>query len=263
MGDTDRKLFVLDTNILLHEPLAIYSFQEHDVVIPMTVLEELDRIKDSKRDVARDARVAIRQIANIVEDATHEELTTTGVRIANKHTNMPDTARLIIVQDVTDLPTQGLKLVGDTHVPDNRIINSALYYQWAHPEQEVILVTNDINMRIKAQGAGVQKVQAYSHDTTVSDIDLLHQGYIEVDGDFSKVKTYYENGQLKEIGSFFKGKADGLWVSFDENGNKISQGEFKNGEKHGDWLIWTPQGKALYHISYEKNVRTAATTVTE
>ena len=57
MGDTDRKLFVLDTNILLHEPLAIFSFQEHDVVIPMTVLEELDRIKDSKRDVARDARV--------------------------------------------------------------------------------------------------------------------------------------------------------------------------------------------------------------
>ncbi len=46
MGDTDRKLFVLDTNILLHEPFAIFSFQEHDVVIPMTVLEELDRIKD-------------------------------------------------------------------------------------------------------------------------------------------------------------------------------------------------------------------------
>lgn len=97
--------------------------------------------------------------------------------------------------------------------------------------------------------------------------DLYENGtlkrQVEVDGDFSKVKTYYENGQLKEIGSFFKGKADGLWVSFDESGNKISQGEFKNGEKHGDWLIWTPQGKALYHISYEKNVRTAATTVTE
>ncbi len=62
MGDADRKIFLLDTNILLHEPLAIYSFQEHDVVIPMTVLEELDRIKDSKRDVSRDARVAIRTL---------------------------------------------------------------------------------------------------------------------------------------------------------------------------------------------------------
>ena len=65
MGETNRKLFVLDTNILLHEPFAIFSFQEHDVVIPMTVLEELDRIKDSKRDVARDARIAIRYEFNI------------------------------------------------------------------------------------------------------------------------------------------------------------------------------------------------------
>ncbi len=70
MGDTDRKLFVLDTNILLHEPLAIYSFQEHDVVVPMTVLEELDRIKDSKRDVARDARVAIRALEALFKEAT-------------------------------------------------------------------------------------------------------------------------------------------------------------------------------------------------
>ncbi len=74
MGDTDRKLFVLDTNILLHEPFAIFSFQEHDVVIPMTVLEELDRIKDSKRDVARDARVAIRALEDLFKDATPDEI---------------------------------------------------------------------------------------------------------------------------------------------------------------------------------------------
>ncbi len=74
MGDTDRKFFVLDTNILLHEPHAIFSFKEHDVVIPMTVLEELDRIKDSKRDVARDARVAIRALEDIFKDATPDEI---------------------------------------------------------------------------------------------------------------------------------------------------------------------------------------------
>lgn len=83
MGDTDRKLFVLDTNILLHEPLAIYSFKEHDVVIPMTVLEELDRIKDSKRDVARDARVAIRALEHLFHDATPEEITE-GSRFLSK-----------------------------------------------------------------------------------------------------------------------------------------------------------------------------------
>lgn len=74
MGDTNRKLFVLDTNILLHEPFAIFSFQEHDVVIPMTVLEELDRIKDSKRDVARDARVAIRALEDLFHDATPDKI---------------------------------------------------------------------------------------------------------------------------------------------------------------------------------------------
>lgn len=182
------KIFILDTNVVLTDPYAATSFHENTVVIPMTVLEELDSIKSRKVDVSRDARVAIRQIATIVENASHKELTTTGVRIADTHPNMPDAARLIIVQDVQDPHPQdvinGLKLVGNTEVPDNRIINSALYYQWSHPDQEVILVTNDINMRIKAQGAGVQQVQAYSHDTTVSDVDLLQKGYIEVDGDF-------------------------------------------------------------------------------
>ena len=74
MGETNRKLFVLDTNILLHEPFAIFSFQEHDVVIPMTVLEELDRIKDSKRDVARDARIAIRALEDLFRDATPDQI---------------------------------------------------------------------------------------------------------------------------------------------------------------------------------------------
>ncbi len=74
MDGSTRKLFVLDTNILLHEPLAIYSFQEHDVIVPMTVLEELDRIKDSKRDVSRDARVAIRALEDIFHDATPEQI---------------------------------------------------------------------------------------------------------------------------------------------------------------------------------------------
>ena len=66
MEQDDRKLFVLDTNVLLHEPLAIYSFKEHDVVVPMTVLEELDLIKDRKRDVSSDARVAIRALEDIL-----------------------------------------------------------------------------------------------------------------------------------------------------------------------------------------------------
>ena len=68
MDNTDRKLFILDTNVLLHEPLAIYSFKEHDVLIPMTVLEELDNIKDRQKDVSRDARVAIRALELVLPE---------------------------------------------------------------------------------------------------------------------------------------------------------------------------------------------------
>lgn len=183
------KIFVLDTNIVLHDPYATTSFDENSVVIPMTVLEELDNIKSRKKDVSRDARVAIRQIANILEGASHEDVTKNGVKIANTVPGMPTTAKLAIFQDQELLVTaqdqlNGCKLLSDTTVPDNRIINSALWMQHIYPDREVVLVTNDINMRIKAQGAGVRNAQEYSHDTTVSDVDLLHKGYIEVYGDF-------------------------------------------------------------------------------
>jgi len=74
MGETEQKLFVLDTNILLHDPLALYFFQKHDIVVPITELEELDRIKDSKRDVTRDDRVAIRALENLFYDDTPEQI---------------------------------------------------------------------------------------------------------------------------------------------------------------------------------------------
>ncbi|MDY6885673.1 MAG: PIN domain-containing protein, partial [Pseudomonadota bacterium] len=73
-NSTETKIYVLDTNILLHEPHAFLSFKEHDVVIPMTVLEELDYIKDSKKDVARDARVSIRSMEDLLHEATPEEM---------------------------------------------------------------------------------------------------------------------------------------------------------------------------------------------
>ena len=72
--NNDNKLYVLDTNVLLHEPFAFLSFQEHQVVIPMTVLEELDHIKDRKKDVSRDARIAIRALDDVLRDASPEEM---------------------------------------------------------------------------------------------------------------------------------------------------------------------------------------------
>ncbi len=70
----DKKIYVLDTNILLHEPFAFLNFQEHDVVIPMTVLEELDHIKDKHKDVSREARIAIRALEDVLKDASPEQM---------------------------------------------------------------------------------------------------------------------------------------------------------------------------------------------
>jgi len=177
MGDTDRKFFVLDTNILLHEPLAIYSFKEHDVIIPMTVLEELDRIKDSKRDVARDARVAIRALEAIFKDATPDEISE-GIPV-NK--DFENTGHIAILADFELQET--VKAFADK-AGDNRILNGVLYLQNKRAPREVILVTKDINMRLRAKGAGVRFVEDYRTDQLIDDVQYLTKGFQQIEGDF-------------------------------------------------------------------------------
>ncbi|RJX70723.1 PhoH family protein [Vibrio sinensis] len=177
MGDTERKIFVLDTNILLHEPLAIYSFQEHDVVIPMTVLEELDRIKDSKRDVARDARVAIRALESLFSDATPDDIST-GIPI-NKEKE--DAGHVAILADFELQET--VKAFADK-AGDNRILNAVLFLQNKRAPRDVILVTKDINMRLRAKGAGVRFVEDYRTDQLIDDVQYLTKGFQQVEGRF-------------------------------------------------------------------------------
>lgn len=178
---SEPKLYVLDTNILLHEPLAFLSFKEHDVVIPMTVLEELDYIKDSKKDVARDARVSIRAMEDILHDASPEEMIK-GVPLSGLTAgDAAPTGNLAIFAD-QQLPVE--EDVFTSKENDNRIINTALYLQKFHPDRTIVLVTKDINMRLKAKGAGLGKVEDYRTDQLVSDIKYLSKGYHQFEGDF-------------------------------------------------------------------------------
>ena len=189
---SSTKIYVLDTNILLHEPLAFLSFQEHDVVIPMTVLEELDYIKDSKKDVARDARVSIRAMENILKDASPEEMTH-GVSLAGtvggEH---GPSGRLSIYTDL--LMAQELQ-VFTSNENDNRIINVGLDLQQSHPDTTVVLVTKDINMRLKAKGAGMRKVEDYRTDQLIDDIKYLCKGYVIFPGDFWSQVTDVQSRQ--------------------------------------------------------------------
>ncbi|WJG08960.1 PhoH family protein [Aliiglaciecola sp. LCG003] len=175
------KIYVLDTNILLHEPLAFLSFKEHDVVVPMTVLEELDYIKDSKKDVARDARVSIRAMEDLLHEATPEDMLA-GVSMQGLGSG-------------PTAPTGSLSIFADHGLPidvqvftsnenDNRIINASLHLQKIKHPRQVVLVTKDINMRLKAKGAGLAHVEDYRTDQLISDIKYLSKGYHTFPGEF-------------------------------------------------------------------------------
>jgi len=179
------KTYVLDTNVLLHDPTAISAFNEHHVVIPMTVLEELDHIKDRRdKTVSREARIAIQLIDKIVDVATPHEIQE-GVDVPGSTLQGPPGTLAIypdqLITDDSDIPY--LDGTPD-QANDNRIINVAIKLQAEHPERFVCLVTKDINMRIKAKGSGLLHVEDYRRDRVLDDIDLLTKGYEHVPGDF-------------------------------------------------------------------------------
>ncbi len=172
-------IYILDTNILLHEPFAFLSFQEHDVVVPMTVLEELDSIKDRRKDVSRDARVAIRALEDILKDATPEQVLS-GVQLPQNNDENPSGCLSIINDYVLEETAQILSF----NENDNRIINAALFLQTKNPNKKIVLVTKDINMRLKAKGAGLMHVEDYRTDQLIDDIKFLTKGFHQFKGDF-------------------------------------------------------------------------------
>ena len=180
-----QKIYVLDTNVLLHDPTALAAFAEHHVVIPMTVLEELDHIKDRRdKSVSREARIAIQMIDKVVGTASPQDIQA-GVEIPGTTLEgalgtlgiYPDQ----LIQDDGDIPFLDAT---EDQANDNRIINVALRLQAENPKVFVCLVTKDINMRIKAKGSGLQHVEDYRHDRVLDDIDLLATGYEHIEGDF-------------------------------------------------------------------------------
>jgi PhoH-like ATPase len=203
---TQRKIFVLDTNVLLHDPMALNAFKNHRLVVPMTVLEELDHIKDRRdKDVSREARIAIGAIDKVMSNASPQQIQD-GVAIPHTATEAnPVAGSLSIFQDqklsaINDIP---YLCTTTDHANDNRIINVALELQHTHPDHTVCLVTKDINMRLKAKGSGLRHVEDYRKDKVLDDIDLLSQGYEKVSGSFwdrvKNVDTHREGAATLHI----------------------------------------------------------------
>ncbi|MCK7542890.1 PhoH family protein [Marinobacter bryozoorum] len=191
-----RKMYVLDTNVLIHDPNALLNFEEHDVILPMTVLEELDSLKSGKQAVAADCRQAIRNIDKLLGDASPKDIEK-GVPIVRAKKAKP-LGTLSILMSTGNAGSHSLP----EHLNDNKIINTLAELQARYKARDIILVSKDINMRLKARGFGVE-AQDYHNDQLLDDIDLLPKGYHEFPNSFwdkiEKVETVQREAVTEHI----------------------------------------------------------------
>jgi PhoH-like ATPase len=176
-----RRLFVLDTNVLIHDPTAVFRFQEHDIHLPMMVLEELDHAKKGVSEVARNVRQASRFLDDLVAGASQEEIEQ-GLPLpgAPGPSGQPTSGRLYFQTRPTRL-SPSIPLPGNA--PDNDILGMALTLRQDHPQCQVTLVSKDINLRIKAAILGIHAEDYYS-DQALDDVNLLYSGICQLPKDF-------------------------------------------------------------------------------
>ncbi len=184
----ERRLFVLDTNVLMHDPTSIFRFQEHDVYLPMVVLEELDANKKGLSEASRNVRQVSRFLDDLMRDATKEEIDAglplenlwgaNGAHRPDKNAPLPGRLFFQTRQLSSALPDY---LPG--HGNDNAILAMTLALQALHHESRVTLVSKDINLRIKAAVVGVHAEDYYS-DKTIEDADVLNTGLAALPVDF-------------------------------------------------------------------------------
>jgi PhoH-like ATPase len=178
-----RRLFVLDTNVLMHDPTAIFRFAEHDIYLPMVVLEELDAHKKGLSESSRNVRQVSRFLDDLMRDVTKEQIDR-GLPLPStsptNHVKKPASGRLFFQTKQlsgnlpASLPGQG---------GDNAILSQTLALAVENPDARVVLVSKDINLRIKAAILGIRAEDYYS-DKTIEDADVLYTGMTVLPADF-------------------------------------------------------------------------------
>jgi PhoH-like ATPase len=187
------KLFVLDTNVLMHDPSSLFRFEEHDIYLPMVTLEELDNNKKGLTEVARNARQASRSLEEIVgTDLTNLEL---GCPLA-LNGNKQATGRLFLQTTQLNIDLPGLA----GNKADNQIISVVICLQKQYTNRQVVLVSKDINVRIKARAMGVL-AEDYFNDKVLEDTDILYSGMKELPADFwekhsKAMESWQESGRM-------------------------------------------------------------------
>lgn len=197
MNQQEKRLFVLDTNVLMSDPMAIYRFQEHDIYLPMVVLEELDAHKTGPSDLARNVRQTNRMLVELMGNVSQNEIVA-GLPIPCSYAEEDKkncSGRLFFQTDEFH-ETIPAALPGNK--ADNNILATTLGLKRKFHDRMVILVSKDINLRIKAGILGI-KAEDFYNDRILDDAELLRYGYHILPENFwethgKDMKSWQENG---------------------------------------------------------------------
>jgi PhoH-like ATPase len=178
-----KKNYILDTNVLLHDPNSLLSFEENHVLLPIEVIEEVDRFKRESTELGQNARTVSRMLDGLRGEGRLSE----GVKL-------PNGGQLRIVFKKNDAAKNGHAAIFSSDSVDNRILAMAVNVKKAEPKSQTILVTKDINLRIKADALGML-AEDYENDRVL--IKDLYTGMIEVTEATEKIAKFRANGELE------------------------------------------------------------------
>lgn len=183
------KMFVLDTNVLMHDPMSLFRFDEHDIFLPMVVLEELDGHKKGTTEVARNARQASRSLDAMASPPTAD--IASGLKLDS--TGHKEAGGCLFFQTMPLSPS-GLPMGLPPGKADNQILSVVQALQEKHAPRQVVLVSKDINMRVKARALGLN-TEDYRNDKTLDDLDLMYSGSLALPHDFWSTHGNVESWQ--------------------------------------------------------------------
>ena len=183
-------MFVLDTNVLMQDPTSLFRFQEHDVYLPMVVLEELDAAKKGTSEIARNVREVSRILDEVVRDVDD---TAIGRGIALPGTGAGAGSGRLFLQTRVHPDLLPDALPGST--PDNGILNVARALHRERPERGVVVVSRDINLRIKARALGIH-AEDYRDDVVLDDVSLLYPGVYRLPDGYWEGRT--DDGSFRQ-----------------------------------------------------------------
>lgn len=209
-----KKIFVLDTNVLLSDSNALYAFKKHDIVIPLKVLEEVDKHKKRQDGVGACARHATR----ILDDLRVKGNLTEGVKIRKNLGNL-----FVVGSNWADLPEEL-----EWSDPDNKIICAALTLKKNNPDVEVIPVSQDVNFRVRCDALGL-KAEDYISNQVVEKVDEIYTGFTTHLVDDQLVDRFY-SGEKIYIDPAVKALCPNQFVMLVSNANekKTALAKFKN-----------------------------------